>query len=180
MSHDELYGDVVYQLGALSGFARAAGVPVQHVSPHGRLGNMVVEDEAYALPVLEAIADVDESLIVVTYSGALERLARDRGLRVGLMAFPDRAYEDDGTLVSRQQPDAVFHDVEEIAERARRMVETGTVRTRSGATIDLDFDTVLLHGDNEESVAAAERVRGVLEEAGVTIAPLAEVLGAKA
>jgi UPF0271 protein len=180
MSHDELYGDVVYQLGALSGFARAAGVPVQHVSPHGRLGNLVVEDEAYAVPVLEAIADVDDSLIVVTYSGALERLARDRGLRVGLMAFPDRAYEDDGTLVSRQQPDAVFHDVEEIAERARRMVETGTVRTRSGATIDLDFDTVLLHGDNEESVTAAERVRGVLEEAGVTIAPLAEVLGAKA
>ncbi|HEX6150847.1 5-oxoprolinase subunit PxpA [Nocardioides sp.] len=180
MSYDELYCDVLYQLGALSGFARAAGVTVQHVSPHGRLGNLVVEDEAYARPVLDAIADVDDTLIVVTYSGTLERLARERGLRVGLMAFPDRAYEDDGTLVSRQQPDAVFHDAEEIAERARTMVETGTVRSRSGATIELDFDTVLLHGDNAHSVTAAQHVRQVLEQSGVTIAPLAEVLEAKA
>lgn len=180
MSYDELYCDVLYQLGALTGFARAAGVPVQHVSPHGRLGNLVVEDEAYARPVLDAIADLDDTLIVVTYSGTLEQLARERGLRVGLMAFPDRAYEDDGTLVSRQQPDAVFHDAAEIADRARRMVETGTVRARSGAIVDLDFDTVLLHGDNAESVTAAQHVRQVLEEAGVTVAPLAEVLEAKA
>jgi UPF0271 protein len=180
MSYDELYCDVLYQLGALTGFAHAAGVAVQHVSPHGRLGNLVVEDEAYARPVLDAIADVDDTLIVVTYSGALERLARERGLRVGLMAFPDRAYEDDGTLVSRQQPEAVFHDAEKIADRARAMVETGTVRTRSGATIDLDFDTVLLHGDNADSVTAAQHVRQVLEQSGVTIAPLAEVLEAKA
>lgn len=179
MSHDELYCDVVYQVGALTGFARGAGVPVRHVSPHGRLGNLVVTDEAYAAPVLEAIATVDESLAVVTYSGVLERLARERGMRVGLMAFPDRAYEEDGTLVARQQPDAVFHDADVIAARARRMVESGTVETRTGVTIELDFDTLLLHGDNAESVAAARQVRAVLEEAGVTVAPLAEVLEAR-
>ncbi len=179
MSHDELYCDVVYQIGALTGFARGAGIPVRHVSPHGRLGNLVVTDEAYAAPVLEAIATIDDSLAVVTYSGVLERLARERGMRVGLMAFPDRAYEEDGTLVSRQQPEAVFHDVDVIAARARRMVESGTVETRTGATIELDFDTLLLHGDNAESVAAARQVRAVLEEAGVTIAPLAEVLEAR-
>jgi UPF0271 protein len=178
MSYHELYCDVLYQLGALSGFARAAGVPVQHVSPHGRLGNLVVEDEAYAAPVLDAIVDVDDTLIVVTYSGVLERLARDRGVRVALMAFPDRAYEDDGTLVSRQEPDAVFHDADQIAERAQQMVESGTVLTRSGATIELDFDTVLLHGDNAESVTAAQQVRKVLEDAGITIVPVAEVLEA--
>ena len=176
MSPDELFCDVVYQIGALSGFARAAGVTLQHVSPHGRLGNLVVEDEAYAAPVLDAIAAVDDGLVVVTYSGLLEQLARDRGMRVGLMAFPDRAYEDDGTLVSRQQPDAVLHDAEVIAQRARRMVEDGTVETRSGATIELEFHTILLHGDNDESVAAAAHVRQVLEAADVTIAPLGKVL----
>lgn len=176
MSAEELFCDVVYQLGALAGFAKAAGVPVQHVSPHGRLGNLVVEDEAYAAPVLDAICAVDEELVVVTYSGVLEQLARDRGVRVGLMAFPDRGYEDDGTLVSRQQPDAVLHDADVIAQRARRMVEEGVVETRSGRTIELDFQTILLHGDNAESVDAALHVRRVLESSGVTIAPLAEVL----
>jgi len=179
MSYDELYCDVVYQIGALAGFARAAGVPLRHVSPHGRLGNLVVTDEAYAAPVLEAIATVDESLAVVTYSGVLERLARERGMRVGLMAFPDRAYEEDGTLVSRQQPDAVFHDADVIAQRARAMVENGTVEAHTGAEVELDFDTILLHGDNADSVAAARHVRSVLEESGVTIAPLTEVLEAR-
>lgn len=178
MSYDELYCDVVYQLGALIGFARAAGVGVEHVSPHGRLGNLVVEDEAYARPVLDAIAAVDDSMAVVTYSGVLERLARERGLRVGLMAFPDRAYEDDGTLVSRQEPDAVFHDVDVIARRAVQMVETGTVESRTGRVIEVAFDTILLHGDNAESVAAARHMRGVLEGAGITIAPLRDVLAA--
>ena len=179
MSYDELWCDVLYQVGALVGFARAAGVRVRHVSPHGRLGNLVVTDEAYALPVLEAIAAVDESLAVVTYSGVLERLARERGMRVGLMAFPDRAYEDDGALVPRQQPDAVLHDAGAIADRALRMVETGTVESRSGAVVELDFDTLLLHGDNAESVAAARRVREVLDGTDVRVAPLAEVLDAR-
>jgi len=179
MSHDELYCDVVYQVGALYGFARAAGVPVGHVSPHGRLGNLVVTDEAYAAPVLEAVAAVDPSLAVVTYSGVLERLARERGMRVALMAFPDRAYEEDGTLVSREQPGSVLHDPDVIAERARRMVETGTVEAHTGAGVELDFDTLLLHGDNAGSVAAALHVRAALEAAGVTVAPLAAVLAAR-
>jgi len=179
MSYDELWCDVLYQVSALVGFARAAGVRVHHVSPHGRLGNLVVTDEAYALPVLDAIAAVDESLAVVTYSGVLERLARERGMQVGLMAFPDRAYEDDGALVPRQQPDAVLHDAEAIAGRALRMVETGTVEARSGAVVELDFDTLLLHGDNAESIAAARRVREVLDATDVRVAPLAEVLDAR-
>ncbi|QBR93686.1 LamB/YcsF family protein [Nocardioides euryhalodurans] len=178
MSYDELFCDTVYQVGALAGFARAAGVRLQHVSPHGRLGNLVVTDEAYAAPVLDAIAAVDTELAVVTYSGVLERLARDRGMRVGLMGFPDRAYEDDGTLVSRQEPDAVVHETELIAERALRMVETGTIEARSGRTIEINVQTVLLHGDNDASVHAAIHVRRVLEEAGVEIAPLSEVLDA--
>ncbi len=179
MSYEEIYSDTLYQVGALVGFARAAGVRVEHVSPHGRLGNLVVEQEAYARPVLDAIADIDESLIVVTYSGTLERLARERGMQVGLMAFPDRAYEDDGTLVSRQRPDAVFHDAEIIADRAREMVETGRIRSRTGAIVEVQFDTVLLHGDNEASVTAARQVRRELEDAGITIAPLADVLAAR-
>lgn len=179
MSRDELFCDVVYQIGALSGFALAAGVPLSHVSPHGRLGNLVVTDEAYASPVLEAVAAVDDSLAVVTYSGVLEQLARDRGMRVGLMAFPDRGYEEDGTLVSRHQPGSVLHDPDRIAERALRMATTGTVETHTGTTVELDFDTLLLHGDNAESVAAAHLVRGALEGAGITIAPLVDVLAAR-
>lgn len=176
---DEIRTDVTYQIGALQAFARSAGTTVGHVSPHGRLGNLVVVDENYARPVAEAIRAVDDRLAVVTYSGVLERVAKDMGLTVALLGFPDRAYETDGTLVNRREAGAVLHDADEIAERAVTMARTGTVVARDGSTIDVDFDTLLLHGDNAASVQAAARVRTALESAGVTIAPLSGVLAAK-
>jgi UPF0271 protein len=139
----------------------------------------VVSDERYARPVAEAVEAYDPTLIVVTYSGALERLARERGLRVGLLGFADRAYEDDGTLVSRKEPGAVLHDPGVIAERALSMVTTGTVTSRTGREVAVEVDSILLHGDNEASVAGARQVRNGLEDAGVLVAPLADVLAAK-
>jgi 5-oxoprolinase (ATP-hydrolysing) subunit A len=178
-SAEEIRTDVLYQIGALAAFARAAGTALTHVSPHGRLGNLVVSDEHVARPVAEAVAAYDPSLVVVTYAGHLERLAEDLGLRVGLLGFADRAYEDDGTLVSRREPGAVLHDPDEIAERAVTMVTTGSIAARSGAEVPVRVDSILLHGDNEASVRAARQVRAGLEEAGVRIAPLTDVLAAK-
>jgi UPF0271 protein len=178
-SADEVRTDVLYQIGALSAFARAAGTRLTHVSPHGRLGNLVVSDEGYAEPVADAIEAFDPTLVVVTYSGALSRIARDRGLAVGLLGFPDRAYADDGTLVSRREPGAVLHEPDLIAERAVRMAVDGTVVARSGREIEVQIDSLLLHGDNEASVRAARRVRRALEDAEVSVAPLADVLAGK-
>ena len=179
MSADEVRTDVLYQIGALSAFARAAGTRLTHVSPHGRLGNLVVSDERYAAPVADAMEAFDPTLVVVTYSGALSRIARERGLPVGLLGFPDRAYEDDGTLVSRREPDAVLHEPELIAERAVRMAVEGTVVARSGREIGIEIDSLLLHGDDEASVRAARQVRRALEDAGVAVTPLTDVLRAE-
>ena len=178
-SAEEVRTDVLYQLGALAAFATAAGTVLRHVSPHGRLGNLVVSDEKYAAPVADAIKAFDPSLVVLTYSGALERLARERGMTVGLMGFADRAYEDDGSLVSRREEGAVLHDPELIAERAASMVTLGTVVSRHGNTVPLDVDSILLHGDNEASVRAAKLVRDALQAAGVQLAPLTDVLAAR-
>jgi UPF0271 protein len=172
--------DVLYQLGALQAFARAAGAELGHVTPHGRLGNLVVSDEAVAAAVLDAVEAFDPTLVVVTYTGALQRLTVERGLTVGLLGFPDRAYSDDGTLVSRRVAGAVLHEPEEIARRAVEMATTGETVARSGARIALDCHSLLLHGDNPASVQAALLVRRELERAGVTIRPLAEVVGSRA
>jgi UPF0271 protein len=98
---------------------------------------------------------------------------------VGLLGFADRAYEDDGSLVSRKEPGAVLHDPDVITERAVSMVTTGTVTSRTGREVTVEVDSILLHGDNEASVVAARQVRSGLEDAGVLVAPLADVLAAK-
>jgi len=176
MSVEEIRTDVLYQIGALYAFVTAAGATLVHVAPHGRLGNLTVTDERYATGVLDAIEAFDRSLLVVTQPGILERLARERGLRVGRLGFPDRAYEKDGTLVSRRDADAVLHDPELIAERAVAIATTGVLRSRDGAEVRVECDSLLLHGDNLASVNAVHQVRSSLEKAGISIVPMTEII----
>lgn len=173
VSHDELRTDVLYQIGALEVFARKEGTAVSHVSPHGRLGSLVSTDRTYARAVADAIEEYDAGLTVLTLAGELEHEARDRGLPVVVMGLIDRAYEDDGTLVSRREPGAVLHDPELIAERALSMVLDGSVRSRNDVRIEVACQSLLMHGDNPASIDAAEHVRAALEREGVIVTPYA-------
>lgn len=177
LTSDEVRTDVLYQIGALQAFAAAHGTRVAHVAPHGRLGNLVATRTDYAEAVADAVASLDRSLIVLAQDGELAEAARARDLRVGIVGIADRAYADDGTLVPRSQPGAVLQDEAEIAERTVRMVTEGAIRSVGGRDIPVECDTVLLHGDTPGAIALAHRLRKELLTVGVTIAPLAEVLG---
>jgi UPF0271 protein len=171
MSRAEVRADVLYQLGALNAFVTAAGGRLAHVSPHGRLGNLTVTDAVYAEGVLDAVEAFDRSLVVVGQPGLIHELAEGRGLRSGRLGFPDRAYEPGGALVSRREPGAVLHDVDLIIERALSLALKGVVTSTDGTEIEVECDSILLHGDNAASVEAAHLVRQSLEDAGVEIAP---------
>ncbi|MDP9884185.1 UPF0271 protein [Sinomonas atrocyanea] len=179
LSEDEVRNDVLYQLGALSAFAAAHGRRVAHLAPHGRLGNLVAVRPDYASAVADAASRFDEDLIVVAQEGELATAARARGLRVAVVGIVDRAYQEDGTLVPRGTEGAVLHDARAIVDRTVRMVCEGKVRTVTGVDIDVEADTVLLHGDNEGAVELARLIRSELTSAGVRIAPLGDVLAAK-
>lgn len=173
---DEVRTDVLYQTGALSAFTRAAGIPLQHVKPHGQLNNLAVLDRAMADAIVAGVREFDPELILVAYAGELIRAAEARGMRVGYEAFADREYMPDGSLVSRRQPNAVIHDTGRVVERAISMVKTQQVIAISGETVPLRVDTICVHGDTPGAAAIARALRTGLENAGVTVAPLAEVV----
>ncbi|MGW3449271.1 LamB/YcsF family protein [Streptomyces sp. NPDC001076] len=172
----EVRTDVLYQVGALQAFAVAHGARVRHVAPHGGLGNLVAVRADYAKAVVDAVASLDESLIVLAQDGELADAARKRGLRVGIVGIADRAYRGDGTLLPRFEPGAVIHDADEIALRTVRMVTEGVIRSVDGTDVPIACDTVLLHGDTPGALALARRVREQLLAAGVEIARLDDVL----
>ncbi|WP_275557940.1 5-oxoprolinase subunit PxpA [Streptomyces sp. 5-6(2022)] len=180
LTPDEVRTDTLYQIGALRAFATAHHTQVRHVAPHGRLGNLVATRPDYAEAVADAVASLDRSLVVLAQDGALADAAHARDLRVGIVGVADRAYRDDGTLVPRSEPGAVIHDPGEIAERTVRMVAEGVVRTVGGRNLPVECDTVLLHGDTPGAITLAHRIRRELLAAGVRIAPLTDVLDAKA
>lgn len=172
LTSEEVRTDVIYQLGALSGFAAYHGARVAHLAPHGRLGNLVAVRQDYARAVADAVATVDQDIIVLAQDGEMADAARAAGLPVAIVGIADRGYEDDGQLTPRSQPGALLTDPDEIAARAVRMVTEGVIEARSGTLIQASVDTVLLHGDSAAAVALSVRVRQAIEAAGIEIAPL--------
>ena len=168
----ELVADVIYQIGALQGLAAAAGTRVRYVKPHGALYNTIAQDERQANDVITALLAVDPGLTLMALAGSpLIGWARARGLRVVAEAFADRAYNDDGSLVSRRLPGAVLHDADAIAERMLRLVQTGEVESITGRSVPVQADSICVHGDSPGAVEMARRIRARLDQAGVALRP---------
>lgn len=165
----ELEGDVLYQVGALQGLARAVGTSVQYVKPHGALYNRIQWDAAHAQAVVDAVVSFGLPIMGMPGSVVL-RLALDRGLATLTECFADRAYTRDGALVARDVPGAVIHDPEAVAARAVRMATEGTVEAIDGGVVELGHpDSMCLHSDTPGAVELARVVRDALEGAGVEV-----------
>ena len=170
---DELAAMVTYQLGALAGIARAAGLRMTHMSFHGALGNLVAADAGLAAVLVGAVAAFDPALIVSSSpSAAIEGAAAAHGLRVATTFLADRACDAQGLLVPRKLPGAVIHDEAELLARVRRLLREGTVLSHDGQAIALRPRSILVHGDTPGALALARAVRREIEAAGARVLPL--------
>ncbi len=174
-SVDEIQNLVLYQVGALAAFCRAEGVPLQYVKPHGALYNDMMHQPGVLEAVMGAVRGFDPRLkLMVMATGdnrRVQQLAGDYGVDIWLEAFADRAYDQQGYLVSRGEPGAVHADENCILAQARQIAHQEPVRALDGSTVMLEADALCVHGDNPESIAAVKRIRQLLEEAGTGRAP---------
>ncbi len=170
---EELEKELIYQIGAMQGFCKANGVKMVHVKAHGALNNIASINKELAFTIARSIKAVDPGLIFVALAfSEMEKAGREEGLNVAREGFADRAYDSEGMLVSRKQPGAVIHDPEMVVERVLRMVQEGKVRTVSGEDIDINPDTICVHGDNPEAVELTRQLKFRLNEEGIKIKPL--------
>jgi UPF0271 protein len=180
VSPQELKDYVCYQTGALREFVRVAGADLQHVKPHGILYTMAERDETIAQAIGEAAREAGQGLILMTLaSGKYEATCRKMGCRVASEGFADRAYNVDGTLVSRKLPGALITDPGAAAAQAVKLATEGKVRTLDGVEIDLAVQTICCHGDTPGAERIVRAVREALERAGVQVRPLREWLPAQ-
>jgi UPF0271 protein len=167
---DTLRADVLYQLGALAGFARAAGSRVRYVKPHGALYNAAAEDKAQAAAVAAAVAEFDDTLPVLGLPGSVLAVAAEaRGLTFVAEAFADRAYRPDGRLVARSQPGALIADPSTAAERAVGIARDGWVSAVDGTSVPVRAESLCVHGDTPGAVAVAQLVRAALLAAEIDV-----------
>ena len=170
VSAQEVYDLVIYQVGALSGFVRAARAELRHVKPHGALYNMAVAQPPLADAIARAVHDVDAGLVLFGLAGSIMLKAAERaGIAYASEAFADRNYLHDGSLVPRSRPDALVSDPDEGVRRVLRMVREGVVADVDGEDIPIRADTVCIHGDGPNAAPLARALRAGLTAAGVTV-----------
>lgn len=173
----ELAQYVLYQLGALSAFAKVAGHRLTHMSFHGALGNMAAADYTLAEPLVRAVAAFDPNIIVsVSTNTQIERAADKLGLKVATTFLADRAYTDEGDLVPRKLPGAVIKDREAVLQRVKRLLDDGVITSINGKKLPIKVQQILLHGDTPGAVDAARAIRQEIEAGNGRIVPVSQLL----
>lgn len=174
---DEARAYIKYQVGALQAFCRAEGLELQHVKPHGALYNTMARDPALAEAVCRGIRDCGSELIVMALAGSIVvDAAKSLGLPVAQEVFADRAYEEDGSLVDRRKEGSMITDEQQAIARVIRMVTEGKVKAITGKDIPVSAHSVCVHGDGPKALAFVQSIHAALQKAGITVAPLREVI----
>jgi 5-oxoprolinase (ATP-hydrolysing) subunit A len=170
---------MLYQIGALRAFVEAAGLRLQHVKPHGAIYNVAAKDRELSLGIAEGVKDAGGDLILMGLPDSeMLKAAKELGIRAACEAFGDRAYNDDGSLVSRKIAGSLITDPDRVAERVIGLAK-GAVTAITGKAIHLHADTICLHGDTPGAATIAKAVRERLDAAGVHVRPLGEFLPRK-
>jgi UPF0271 protein len=169
----EVHDMVVYQVGALNAFVRAEGGSMRHVKAHGALYNAAAVDAELAEAIAQAVHSIDPELILVGLSGSeLIAAGETVGLPTASEAFADRTYQDDGTLTPRTRPDALIEEHEQAVGQTIRLAKEGRVRSRGGAEVEVQAETICIHGDGPHALSFARSIREGLEAAGVEVKPI--------
>jgi UPF0271 protein len=163
----ELIALLQYQIAALTGMATNLGIEVQYVKPHGALYNDMMADGHIRSAVMEAIAECHQPLAFMLQATPDAEIHRQEaqafGLDVLFEAFADRCYDDNGALLSRAKEGAL-HSREKMLEQVVQLQEQGTVTTISGHQLELQADSLCVHGDNMDGVNAIEKIRQLISQ----------------
>lgn len=168
---------IQYQIGALSAFCIAHKIQMKHVKPHGALYNMAGKNLDLALAVCEGIKSINSDLILLGLSGSkLLEAAKIIGLRSASEVFADRAYNDDGSLVSRNIDGAVIVDENEAINRVVRMVKERKVESINGIDIPINAESICVHGDGARSLEFVKKINNTFKNECIEITELSNIV----
>jgi 5-oxoprolinase (ATP-hydrolysing) subunit A len=177
LTPQQLHDDILFQIGALDAFVRAAGGGLAHVKPHGVLYTVFGEREDYAEALVDAVASVDPGLRLIVGGTAAAEAGAARGVRATTEGYVDLEYHPNGYPVIEARK--LLKDPEDVARRAVRLVDEGLARVQAtGEDIVVDVPTICIHGDTPNAGDVARTVRAALAAAGIEVVGLAAAMDA--
>jgi len=165
-SVEEISAIIIYQLGALSGFCKVYDTEVSYVKPHGALYNDMMKDENIYKAILKAISSFDKNIKLMILSTPnheeFAKIASSYGVELIYEVFADRNYNDDGSLVSRSESNAVVHDENEVIQRVELLANDGYISSINGNKLFINADTICVHGDGQNALSFIKGLKKVL------------------
>jgi UPF0271 protein len=164
---------VLAQIKTLAEIADRQKAKLIHVKPHGALYNQASRDATIARAIARAVRHFSSGLILVGLAGSqLIEAGLETGLPTASEGFPERAYESDGSLRSRNLPGALISDAGKAAEQGLHLAMDGITFNKNGNLKKYPVDTLCIHGDSPGVLGITRALRKKLEEAGYSIAGL--------
>lgn len=170
MSSSDLYKSLEKQINSLIEVLQSINLKLHHVKPHGALYNLASTDKKTAQIIVSVMKGIDDNLILYApYQSMISKIAFTDGLKVMYEGFADRNYNEDLTLVSRQNKDAIIYNSEQVFEHVFKMISEGKVKTKNGVEVGLKVNTICMHGDHKNVVENLEYLTLKLKESSIHI-----------
>jgi len=139
---------------------------VSYLKPHGALYNDMMKNDDVLCAIFSAMQKYDQTmplLMMATCNNArFKQKAAEYGIDVMFEAFADRAYDDEGFLVSRKVHGSVLKKPDDILNRAMQLKTQGAVQSINGKTIRMEAETLCVHGDNDQAVNVIQSLKQCL------------------
>ena len=165
-----LYTTIKNQIKDLVSILETAHLQLHHVKPHGALYNLAAVDEKTANVIIEVMKGLMlPAKLYVPYNSVIEALAIENNIPIMYEAFADRNYNDDLTLVSRSEENAIIDNSDNMFEHVYTQISTGKIKTVSNNLLDLKAETFCVHGDHPNAVKLISDLAARLDSKGIKI-----------
>lgn len=170
ISYSALYTSLKEQIEALQAIAKNQSMQLHHVKPHGALYNIAAKEKETASVIVDVMKRFHVSLkLYVPYRSVIAEIAISENIPVVYEAFADRNYNNDLSLVSRTEKNALIADNKIMLQHVLNIITNKKIKTVNGVEVDVIAQTLCLHGDHNNSVLFAKNLSKNLSKSGVKI-----------
>ena len=171
MAKEELVSSLREQIFSLIKILNEERAILHHIKPHGALYNLATVDDTAASIIIEVMKSLPtETKLYVPYKSIIAELALNENIPIVYEAFADRNYNNDLTLVSREEKNAIILDTTELFNHVYRMLSQQKVKSINGIEVEIKAHTFCVHGDNPKVVYLIKNLREKLSQYHINIA----------
>ncbi len=156
LTEEEVESLVIYQLGAIMSFAKAYGLEVEHVRPHGAMYKLASENFTFSCAMAKAIKKCSKWLTYVGASGdIINKTAELIQIPIAKEIKLHKVYNADATIDYRADE---IKDVDLLTRRLQGVIKSSQIANNVGGFSIIEADTIHFSNDMLEFLIKAGEI----------------------